>query len=126
MALAALSGDEQLVIFSQLCNVLDPGVAVAFGSASNELRALTQAPRQQLQADHEAAAALGRKAGMRSCKELREANWVGWSRRGLSSDDLAFLGTLGSVLPALEKLHLLEPAAGPGWRRSWARARCRP
>ena len=29
MALAALSGDEQLVIFSRLCNVLDPGVAVA-------------------------------------------------------------------------------------------------
>ena len=37
MALAALSGDEQLVIFVQLCNVLDPGVAVAFSSASNEL-----------------------------------------------------------------------------------------
>ena len=73
MALAALSGDEQLVIFSRLCNVLDPGVAVAFGSASSELRELTQVPRQQLQADHEAAAALGRKAGYRSCKELREA-----------------------------------------------------
>ena len=35
MALAALSGDEQLVIFVQLCNPLDPGVAVAFGSASS-------------------------------------------------------------------------------------------
>ena len=56
MALAALSGDEQRIIFVQLCNVLDPGVAVAFGSASSELRELTQAPRQQLQADHEAAA----------------------------------------------------------------------
>ena len=43
MALAALSGDEQLVIFSRLCNVLDPGVAVAFGSASSELWELTQA-----------------------------------------------------------------------------------
>ena len=37
MALAALSGDEQLVIFSRLCNPLDPGVAVAFSSASSEL-----------------------------------------------------------------------------------------
>ena len=46
MALAALSGDEQLVIFSQLCNALDPGVAVAFSSASSELWTLTQAPRQ--------------------------------------------------------------------------------
>ena len=113
MALAALSGDEQLVIFSRLCNVLDPGVAVAFGSASSELRELTQAPRQQLQADHEAAAALGRKAGKRSCKELREARRVEWFHKGLSSDDLALLGTLGSVLPALEELHLWEPAAGP-------------
>ena len=113
MALAALSGDEQRVIFVQLCNALDPGVAVAFGSASSELWELTQAPRQQLQADHEAAAALGRKAGKRSCKELREARRVECYRKGLSSDDLALLGTLGSVLPALEELHLVEPAAGP-------------
>jgi len=113
MALAALSGDEQLVIFVQLCNVLDPGVAVAFASASSELWALTQAPRQQLKADHEAAAALGRKAGMQSCKALREAKGVWWSCTGLSSDDLALLGTLGSVLPALEELHLDERHAGP-------------
>ena len=93
--------------------MLDPGVAVAFGSASSELWELTQAPRQQLQADHEAAAALGRKAGKRSCKELREARRVEWHGKGLSSDDLALLGTLGSVLPALEELHLSEPAAGP-------------
>ena len=113
MALAALSGDEQLVIFVQLCNVLDPGVAVAFGSASSELWELTQAPRQQLQADHEAAAALGRKAMKRGCKGLREAKMVQWHQKGLSSDELALLGTLGSVLPALETLHLYEPAAGP-------------
>jgi len=113
MALAALSGDEQRIIFVQLCNPLDPGVAVAFSSASNELRELTQAPRQQLQADYEAATALGRKAGKRSCKELREARMIVWSHRGLSSDDLALVGTLGSVLPALEKLVLIEPAASP-------------
>jgi len=113
MALAALSGDEQLVIFSRLCNVLDPGVAVAFASASSELWELTQAPRQQLQADHEAAAALGRKAGKGSCKELREAKAVGWHYAGLSFDHLALLGTLGSVLPALEELYLYEAAAGP-------------
>jgi hypothetical protein len=113
MALAALSGDEQCVIFSQLCNVLDTRVAVAFSSASSELRALTQAPRQQLRADYEVAAALGLKMGMRSCKELREAKTVHCFRKGLSVDDLATLGTLGSVLPALEELYLTEPAAGP-------------
>ena len=113
MALAALSGDEQLVIFSRLCNPLDPRVAVAFSSTNSELWALTQAPRQQLQADHEAATALGRKAGKRSCKELREAKKVRWYRKGLSSDDVALLGTLGSVLPALETLALFERAAGP-------------
>ena len=43
MALAALSGDEQCIIFSQLCNPLEAGVAVAFSSTgtSSELRALT-------------------------------------------------------------------------------------
>jgi len=61
MALSKLSGDEQRVIFSRLRNVLDPYVAVAFGSASNELWEATKVPRQQLKADYEAAAALGLK-----------------------------------------------------------------
>ena len=114
MVFSTLSGDEKLVIFVQLCNALDPGVAVAFASASSELWELTHAPRQQLQADHEAAAALGRKAAKRSCKELREAMRVVWCRKGLSSDDLSLLGTLGAVLPALENLRLIfEPATGP-------------
>ena len=98
---------------SQLCNVLDTRVAVAFSSASSELRALTQAPRQQLKADYEASAALCRKMGLRSCKELREAKMVRCYRKRLSADDLATLGTLGSVLPALERLYLYELTAGP-------------
>jgi hypothetical protein len=113
MALAALSGDEQCVIFSQLCNVLDARIAVAFSSVSSELRAVTQAQRQQLRADHEAAAASCRNMGMRSCKELREAKNVCCINTSLSADDLATLGTLGSVLPALEILSLCEPTAGP-------------
>ena len=52
MALAALSGDAQRVIFSQLCNVLDPGFAVALASVSNELRTATRLPLQRLKADH--------------------------------------------------------------------------
>ena len=113
MALAALSGDEQCIIFGKLCNTLDPGVAVAFSSTNSELWELTQAPRQQLKADYEAVTALCRKVGLRSCKELREAKEVVWSGRGLSSDDLKLLGTLCSMLPALEALTLWEPAAGP-------------
>eukprot|EP00964_Phaeocystis_antarctica_P022876 scaffold12773_cov64-Phaeocystis_antarctica.AAC.8 len=112
MALAALSGDEQCIIFVQLCNVLDPGVAVALSSASSELRALTEALLQQLRADHEVAAALCRKVGMRSCKELREAKKIFCMNKGISTFDLATLGTLGLVLPALERLYLTEPAAG--------------
>ena len=42
MALAALSGDEQRILFTQLCNVLEPRVAVALSSASNELRTATE------------------------------------------------------------------------------------
>ena len=104
MALSKLSGDEKRTIFVQLCDVFDPGVTVAFSSTSSELRELTMAERQQLQADHEAAAALARNARKGSCKRLREARDIGTD--GLSSDDLATLGTLGSVLPALEKLYL--------------------
>ena len=112
MALSTLNGDAQGIIFNHLCNVLDPGAAVAFSSVSSELRKLTQA-EQQLKADHEAAAALGRKVGKQSCKELREAKLVAWALKGLSADDLALLGRLGLALPALETLALLEPTAGP-------------
>ena len=106
MALSKLSGDAQCIIFSQLCNVLDARIAVAFSSTSSELRVLTQALLQQLRADHEMAAALGRKAGMRSCKALREAKTAYWLHTGLVAANLATLGYLGSVLPALEVLCL--------------------
>jgi hypothetical protein len=113
MALSKLSGDEQEILFVQLCNVLDPGIAVALASVSNELRTATRAPLQQLKTFHEAAAALCRKLGHRNCKELREAKQVLWYHKDLTADELMLLGTLGSVLPALETLHLCEPAAGP-------------
>ena len=113
MALAALSGDEQRILFTQLCNVLDPRLAVALSSVSNELRTATQEGRQQLRADHEAAAALCLKVGLRGCKALHEAKEVHCFNACLTADELALLGTLGSVLPALETLHLFEPAAGP-------------
>ena len=121
MALSKLSGDEQCIIFSQLCNTLDPGFAVAFSSTNSELWTLTPALRQQLKADHKAAAALCLKLRMRSCKELREAKSIRWSRSctsmcgvpEITAADLGLLGTLGSVLPALEDLCLSEPAAGP-------------
>ena len=114
MALSKLSDDTQRAIFSQLRNLHNPSIAVAFGSASNELRALTQAERQQLQADCEAAAAIGCKAGKRSSKALREATFIEWFGKGFSPDDLALLGALCSVLPALEQVHLWNyNAAGP-------------
>eukprot|EP00964_Phaeocystis_antarctica_P061571 scaffold36809_cov56-Phaeocystis_antarctica.AAC.5 len=113
MALSKLSGDEQRILFVRLCNVLEPRTAVYLSSASNELRTATEALLQQLRGDHEAAAALCRKVGMRSCKELREAKEVRCVDKGLSAADLALLGTLGPVLPALESLILIEPAAGP-------------
>eukprot|EP00964_Phaeocystis_antarctica_P102366 scaffold67720_cov63-Phaeocystis_antarctica.AAC.1 len=112
-ALLSLSGDEQRILFTQLCNVLDPGLAVALSSVNTELRELTQALLQQLRADHEVAAALCLKVGLQSCKELREAKKVRWQHKGLSAADLALLASLGSVLPALERLILGEPAAGP-------------
>ena len=40
MALFKLSYDEQRIIFCQLCNVLDPGVAVAFAYRQRQQRAV--------------------------------------------------------------------------------------
>ena len=114
MALSKLSGDEQGIVFVQLCNVLDPGVAVALSSVSNELRTATQPLLPQLRADHEAATALCRKVGLRSCKALREAKRVYCYNKGLTAADLGLLGTLGSVLPALETLTLIERSGSAG------------
>eukprot|EP00964_Phaeocystis_antarctica_P111901 scaffold76159_cov51-Phaeocystis_antarctica.AAC.3 len=114
MALLSLSGDEQRILFTQLCNVLEPRVAVYLSSTCNELRELTQALLQQLRTDHEAATALCHKLGLRSCKELREAKVAHWIDGGLSAADLALLGTLGSVLPALETLDLYEMSGSAG------------
>jgi hypothetical protein len=115
MALSKLSGDEQGIILGQLRNTLEPRLAMYFSSASTELRALlTPAVRQQLRADYEVATALCVKMGMRSCKELREATSVDCLDRGLSADDLATLGKLGSVLPALETLTLIERSGSAG------------
>ena len=111
MALAALSGDEQRILFTQLCNVLDPHVAVYFSITSNGLREPTRALLQQLRSDHEAVLALCLKVGMRSCKKLREEKSIYWRGKALSEADLAALGTLGSVLPALDMLILGESSA---------------
>jgi len=114
MALSKLSGDEQRILFTQLCNVLEPRVAVAFSSVNRDLRVSTQALLPQLRANHEAAAALCLKMGMGSCKQLREAKQVEWHDKGLTVADLALLGTLGSVLPALEELNLMERSGSAG------------
>jgi len=115
MALSKLSGDEQGIILGQLRNTLEPRLAIYFSSASSELRPLLPpSVRQQLRTDYEAATALCVKMGMRSCKELREATSVYLGYRGLSADDLATLGTLGSVLPALESLYLAATSGSAG------------
>ena len=115
MALLMLSGDAQGIILGQLCSTLEPRLVMYFSGASSELRALLPlAVRQQLQADHEAAAALCVKMGMGSCKELREAGLVDCKNKGLSAADLTTLATLGSVLPALTNLNLAETSGSAG------------
>ena len=84
-------------------------------SAAGRGLRLLLTPALLLRTDQEVAAALCRKMGLRGCKELREETEVEWIDKGLSAADLATLGTLGSVLPALEELHISEysGAAGP-------------
>jgi hypothetical protein len=120
--LDALPDEIQQVIFGQLCNALDPRSAVAYSSASKGLREPMQrvgegagkSPLEQLKEENAAAAALGRKFGVRSCKELREAKGIEWLTN-VSTTDLATLGKLIPVLPALETLRLIEwsGSAGP-------------
>ena len=115
VALSKLSGDEQGIILGQLCNRLEPRLAIYFSSASSELRVLlTPALLQQLKADHEAATVLCHTMGIASCKELREAYYVELDDSRLSATDLATLGTLGSVLPALKVLTLAESSSSAG------------
>ena len=109
MAFSRLSGDEQGIILGQLRNALEPRLVMYFSSANKELRALLPpAARQQLRDDYEEALALCVKMGYQSCRELREAWELGWEGKGPSEADLATLGTLGAVLPALEQLWLDE------------------
>ena len=61
-----------------------------------------------------------RKLGHSNCKELREAKVVNWCKSCLTADELKLLGTLGSVLPALQDLWLRQPAAGPDGVRQLA------
>ena len=78
-----------------------------------------KSPLQQLRAENAAAAALCLKAGVRGCKALREAKEIYWRHKGLSATDLATLGRLIPVLPALEMLDLIEcrDLAGPDGRQ---------
>ena len=91
-------------------------------SASRELREATQAQRQQLRAGHEAAAALCLKLGVRGCKELRAEEYLSSYGKGLSAAELTLLGTLGSVLPALEqRIAMVRVAPGsrpPSWSQN--------
>ena len=120
--LDALPDEIQQVIFGQLCNALDPRSAVAYSSASKGLREPMQrvgegagkSPLQQLKEENAAAAALCLKAGVQSCKALREAKEIWWRDKGLSATDLATLGKLTPVLPALESLRLYEESASAG------------
>ena len=90
MVLAALSGDEQRIIFVQLRNPLDPGVAVAFGSTNNELWTLTVDYAKQEIKD--------------PLKGL--GSWVAW---GVAS---FFLMGTGMVLLALGMLRALQTETG--------------
>ena len=116
MALIALSDDELRSIFGRLCNVLRPFDAVDFGSANHGLWLLTKALREELKEWHASVAALGRKVCPTAQSEwwwrrtLREATEAMWVNAGLSATDLTTLATLGSVLPALELLILIEPS----------------
>ena len=69
---------------------------------------------EHARASPQAAAALCRKLWMlQSCKELREAKRLRLSKMDITAEEMKLLGTLGSVLPALQTLNLSELSTGP-------------
>ena len=142
--LDALPDEIQQVIFGQLCNALDPRTAVDYSSASKGLREPMQrvgegagkSPLQQLKEENAAAAALGRKAGVLSCKALSEAKSINvlfdnefstqddrrlvWQGNDFSQTDVAMLCKLLPSLSALEGVHLEDP--GPADPEDWPSA----
>ena len=122
-SLVTLPDEMQQLVFGQLRNVLDPRDAVDYSSASKGLleplqrvgEGTSESPLQELKEENAAAAALCLKLGLQSCKALREAREVDHeASEGLSTTDLATLGKLIPVLPALETLSLDESgSAGP-------------
>ena len=126
LAFLKLSEDEVRNVFKQAWNLLEPHTAVNFSSVSKGLWASTEVLRQQLRAAHEATAALCLK-GLTRCKvspgfaidkrdELNDNGSTTRQGQGLSAAELATLGTLLSLLPALKSLHLLEGAPLEGVR----------
>ena len=121
--LESMPDEMQQLVFGQLRNVLDPRDAVDYSSASKGLleplqrvgEGTSESPLQELKEENAAAAALCLKLGLQSCKALREAREVDHeASEGLSTTDLATLGKLIPVLPALETLSLDESgSAGP-------------
>ena len=142
--LDGLPDEIQQDIFGRLCNVLDPRSAVNFGSASKGLREPMQrvgegarkSPLQQLKEENAAAAALGRKLRLQSCKALREAKSINvlfdnefstqddrrlvWQGNDFSQTDVAMLCKLLPSLSALEGVHLEDP--GPADPEDWPSA----
>ena len=115
MALLRLSEDVLGTILVQLFKLQpSPTLAVYFISACRELRELLMPVLQQ-----QLKKALCLKVGA-SWKALREAREISWVHQGLSMADLTTLGTLGSVLPELEDLRLVEYPAGANGGRQLA------
>jgi len=115
MALLRLSEDVLGTILVQLFKLQpSPTLAVYFISACRELRELLMPVLQQ-----QLKKALCLKVGT-SWKALREAREISWVHQGLSMADLTTLGTLGSVLPELEDLRLVEYPAGANGGRQLA------
>ena len=115
MALLRLSEEVLGTILVQLFKLQpSPTLAVYFISACRELRELLMPVLQQ-----QLKKALCLKVGT-SWKALREAREISWVHQGLSMADLTTLGTLGSVLPELEDLRLVEYPAGANGGRQLA------
>jgi len=105
--LGALSHDELGVIVDGLADPLQPVVAVALSSTCLGLRTPLRAVLKVLKERQARAVALCRKMKM-SCVEMRDAEELQWTDRGLTAADMATLGTILQTngLPRLQLIFL--------------------
>ena len=102
--LLSLVDDGQRIIFEELADPLDPGVALKLSACCNVLFMVSKAVRADLREKHNAARRLCTRVNT-TCAAVVETEELLWYGQGLS---VAHMGTVGTMLASLPNLKLIN------------------